>query len=759
MGYNGRTNDGWGTVYQGLAFLGNAMRQGQAIGTERRRRTEEDGINKAYDYIADKIGSQGDISVLDGDPILNSRHGTQAMGMFMTDRANTETSRQKMLKTMEAANDQLYQNTIRPLAFSAQEAFKAGDMQKFATTASELSAKAPYPYKIMPASDGNFEVAFRSDEAGGWKPTGQRVSPQEVISEINKMMSGEQKILSGIDMQPRPLNSRFLASAARYQMGTILGNAQNLADPQKWIPFTRNGETVYAIPQNRHDNYAVDPSYRIVAEGKGSFMVGSLQELMDQGFVLSPSRGNQAANYQFRTITDEYGNQQIVALDPRTGRRANLGGSSVSGENLTVPGPTSSNYMPHDANKKEPILAIRNKNPGSIRTPDSKGFQAYTSWEDGLQAMSNLLDVYQRKHGLRTVAGIMSRWAPPSENNTPQIIRHVAKVVGVDRNQEINVYDPRIKERLMRGISEIEGSIERKGNGGFTEDQLRSVVYGKTGQDTSLVPQAENTAREPIFTPFEAPRAQSTLPLGKTFDASGQEVQPPARARWNPPLDQRLPDGTLASVQYDKTGKMYRIVGPAKGKEKQKRNYVQEKSWKDELTTNGQGLRSYEGLLPSVGSMREILKDGNIYTGPGADAYRKGARLLSYFSKDAGDTTTNYDILERNLKSLVLEGSKVLKGTLSDSDMLLIEKASSGDISNTPESILTALDVIEYGGKMMEARQEMATQYQEQGLPYAQFIKEWNRYRNAHPYKPQKEASFKPVREMADEEILQELGR
>lgn len=281
----GKNNDdGWGTVYQGLAFLGNAMRQGQAIGTERRRRDEEDGLNNAYNYIAGKIGNQGDVSLLDSDPILNTRQGTQALGMFMTDRANTETSRLKMLKTMDAANDHYYQNTIRPLAFAAQEAFKAGDLQRFGQVAGELSSKAPYPYRLIPGQDGNFDVEFRSDQAGGWSRTGERVAPQQVMGEIDKLMAGEQQILAGANMQARPVNQRYLASAARYQMGTILGNAQNMANPQSWIPLQKGNKVVYAIPQNRHDNYEVGPSFRVLEEGKASFMTENLDELVKQGY-------------------------------------------------------------------------------------------------------------------------------------------------------------------------------------------------------------------------------------------------------------------------------------------------------------------------------------------------------------------------------------------------------------------------------------------------------------------------------------------
>ena len=99
----GYGDDPWRNAMQGVGFLGDAMRTGQQIGEVRHEQDERDATNKAYEYITGKLGSSGDLSALDGDSILNTRHGVQAMGKFMLDRANTEQSRLSMLKNMEAA--------------------------------------------------------------------------------------------------------------------------------------------------------------------------------------------------------------------------------------------------------------------------------------------------------------------------------------------------------------------------------------------------------------------------------------------------------------------------------------------------------------------------------------------------------------------------------------------------------------------------------------------------------------------------------
>lgn len=60
-----------------------------------------------------------------------------------------------------------------------------------------------------------------------------------------------------------------------------------------WIPLEKNGRVVFAIPQNRHDDYSAAPSYRVFDEaGKTSFMVGSMDELLGMGYRPSAAKAN-----------------------------------------------------------------------------------------------------------------------------------------------------------------------------------------------------------------------------------------------------------------------------------------------------------------------------------------------------------------------------------------------------------------------------------------------------------------------------------
>ncbi|WP_261840899.1 hypothetical protein [Aliamphritea ceti] len=97
---------------------------------------------------------------------------------------------------------------------------------------------------------------------------------------------------------------------------------------------------------------------------------------------------------------------------------------------------------------------LRNNNPGNIEKgaawqgrsksqPDSR-FITFKSPEWGIRAMGRILLNYERLHGINTVNGIISRWAPPKkngvvENDTTSYINAVASKLGVSPNQEIKV--------------------------------------------------------------------------------------------------------------------------------------------------------------------------------------------------------------------------------------------------------------------------------------------------------------------------------
>jgi len=95
---------------------------------------------------------------------------------------------------------------------------------------------------------------------------------------------------------------------------------------------------------------------------------------------------------------------------------------------------------------------IKNNNPGNIRhggsrwqgMSDIQNDSDYVQFDDpvyGIRALAKLLKNYQSRYGLKTINEIINRWAPPSENITTAYVANVARIVGVDKDAEINVAD------------------------------------------------------------------------------------------------------------------------------------------------------------------------------------------------------------------------------------------------------------------------------------------------------------------------------
>lgn len=94
---------------------------------------------------------------------------------------------------------------------------------------------------------------------------------------------------------------------------------------------------------------------------------------------------------------------------------------------------------------------IRNNNPGNIMwSPandwvgqvghDGGDYAVFDSPEHGIRAMAVLLRNYAQRHGLRTITGIISTWAPEAGgNDTAAYIADVAQRMGVDPNAQLDI--------------------------------------------------------------------------------------------------------------------------------------------------------------------------------------------------------------------------------------------------------------------------------------------------------------------------------
>ncbi len=98
-------------------------------------------------------------------------------------------------------------------------------------------------------------------------------------------------------------------------------------------------------------------------------------------------------------------------------------------------------------------------NPGNIRPVGGQGFNTYATPDDGARAMSDLLGTYGTTHGINTLVGLTSRWAPKGDgaNDPTAYAQFLSKQIGgypIDAPIDLN--NPEFRAKLMQGMSQME---------------------------------------------------------------------------------------------------------------------------------------------------------------------------------------------------------------------------------------------------------------------------------------------------------------
>lgn len=109
---------------------------------------------------------------------------------------------------------------------------------------------------------------------------------------------------------------------------------------------------------------------------------------------------------------------------------------------------------------------IRNNNPlnirignvwlGEVQKPTDKSFEQFISMEYGIRAGFVILRRYIRRYGIDTIAEIVSRWAPSSENNTKAYISAVAKRTQLNPDLSVRFEDKEVMCSIVSAMIEVE---------------------------------------------------------------------------------------------------------------------------------------------------------------------------------------------------------------------------------------------------------------------------------------------------------------
>lgn len=117
------------------------------------------------------------------------------------------------------------------------------------------------------------------------------------------------------------------------------------------------------------------------------------------------------------------------------------------------------------------IRGYRNRNPGNIRkgadqwqglAPASDqtdpAFWRFTDVKFGIRALAKILKTYRANYEADTITEVISRWAPPTENDTPAYIAAVSASTGIAPGAAL-VY-PRDLDPLVRAIIRHELGVQ-----------------------------------------------------------------------------------------------------------------------------------------------------------------------------------------------------------------------------------------------------------------------------------------------------------
>lgn len=223
-----------------------------------------------------------------------------------------------------------------------------------------------------------------------------------------------------------------------------------------------------------------------------------------------------------------------------------LGGKNASTRGNALNNPTNLNFAGQDGAMKE----VGN---GQAR------FAAFATPEEGIRAAGNNLLTYQKKNGMLSVREIISKWAPPNENDTGAYIAKVAKTLGPDVTPEtkVDATDPAITSKLITAIATYEngsfnmsesdvskslGSVQNgKYVGGWTDAtqaelsktaEGQAVLANNTGAGQAIVP---GSATADIVASAKSPAAASVVPALPTPKLPGITVNAPTATVGNIP--------------------------------------------------------------------------------------------------------------------------------------------------------------------------------------------------------------------------------
>jgi len=114
---------------------------------------------------------------------------------------------------------------------------------------------------------------------------------------------------------------------------------------------------------------------------------------------------------------------------------------------------------------------------GLSKTQNDKSFFQFVSPEWGIRAAYRILCTYNTKYHCKTLGQMISRWAPPNENDTLNYIRFVARFCGVQPEYEVNINNEDFMAKMIIGMCRMEN-----GSCPYTEELVKKGIRLKNAK-------------------------------------------------------------------------------------------------------------------------------------------------------------------------------------------------------------------------------------------------------------------------------------
>ena len=178
--------------------------------------------------------------------------------------------------------------------------------------------------------------------------------------------------------------------------------------------------TITALPS------AAPEGYENISDGKGGWRVQQVPGGPEAVAGYNRMKASGSAGYQLTEVYDPNANGGRGGMVRQT--VANV--ADAAGGNAPAP--------------------LRNNNPGALM-PGGKLAQ-YPDVQTGLAALDKNLQSYGNQ-GINTISGVISKWAPPNENDTQAYIKDVSQRLGIPPNQKIDLSNPLHRQALSTAIT------------------------------------------------------------------------------------------------------------------------------------------------------------------------------------------------------------------------------------------------------------------------------------------------------------------